>query len=102
MTLRIWIWAGVLAAFRVGSLWLLVYREWTHQQSIATLPLIFVMYPEGLLLRAAPVWTTQFALVFSAMLLGGSLVWSTCSPSPGDGFARPRFPQCRGEVNLKR
>ena len=39
--------AGFLSLVRVGSLWYLVYREWSHQQSLETLPLILLLLPEG-------------------------------------------------------
>ena len=66
MTVRIWLWGSAVALVRVCALWSLVYREWTHQQSLATLPLVLLLFPEGLLLPASVTWTAKLALVFSA------------------------------------
>ena len=75
MTARVWLWGVVVALVRVGALWFLIYREWTHQQSLATLPLVLLLFPEGLLLPAPVIWTAKLALVFSAALIGGSFLW---------------------------
>ena len=75
MTARVWLWAAAVASIRVGVLWFLIYREWTHRQSLATLPLALLLFPEGLLLPAPVIWTAKLAFVFGAALTAGSLVW---------------------------
>jgi hypothetical protein len=75
MTARVWLWGSAVALVRVGVLWFLIYREWTHQQSLNTLPLVLLLLPEGLLLPASAIWTAKLALVFSAAVIGGSFLW---------------------------
>ena len=66
-----------LAAVRIAALWFLIYREWSHHQSISLLPLVILLYPEGLLLPAKFNWTPWGAIGFSVVLLLGSLVLTT-------------------------
>lgn len=75
MTARVWLWGSAVALVRVGVLWLLVYREWTHQQSLNTLPLVLLLFPEGLLLPASVIWTPKLAFGFSCALIAGSFLW---------------------------
>lgn len=75
VTPRIWLWAGAVAAARVGVLWLLIHRKWAHQQSLATLPLVLLLFPEGLLLPGSVEWTARLAVLFSTVLIAGSFVW---------------------------
>ena len=63
-----------LAAVRIGVLWFLIYREATHQQSLVQLPLILLLYPEGLLLPKNFAWTAERGVAFSGALLLGSLL----------------------------
>jgi hypothetical protein len=72
---RVLLWGGVIAVVRVGVLWFLIYREWTHQQSLATLPLILLLLPEGLLVPTPVVWTAKLAYVFSVALIASSFAW---------------------------
>jgi hypothetical protein len=72
---RVWMWGSTIALVRVGVLWFLIYREWTHQQSLETLPLALLLFPEGLLLPASVTWTARLALVFSGVLIAGSFLW---------------------------
>jgi len=72
--LTVWI---SLAAVRITALWLLIYLEWSHRQSISLLPLVILLYPEGLLLPAKFNWTLWGAIGFSGVLLLGSLVLTT-------------------------
>jgi hypothetical protein len=72
MNNRTWFLGSGLACVRVGALWLLVSREWMHQQSLATLPLILLLFPEGFLLHSPMIWTLKTALFFSAVLVVGS------------------------------
>ncbi len=68
----VWLLGSGLACVRLGALWLLVSREWIHQQSLSTLPLILLLFPEGLLLPLPVIWTLRTALFFSAVLVVGS------------------------------
>ncbi len=68
----VWLLGSGLACVRLGALWLLVSREWIHQQSLSTLPLILLLFPEGLLLPSPVIWTLRTALFFSAVLVVGS------------------------------
>ena len=70
--MRIWFLASGLAFIRLCALWFLVSREWTHQQNLATLPLILLLFPEGFLLPAPVIWTLGTALFFSVVLTMGS------------------------------
>ncbi len=72
MNNRVWLLGSGLACVRVGALWLLVSREWIHQQSLSTLPLILLLFPEGFLLPSPVIWTLRTALFFSAVLVVGS------------------------------
>lgn len=72
MNNRVWLLGSGLACVRLGALWLLVSREWIHQQSLSTLPLILLLFPEGFLLPSPVIWTLRTALFFSAVLVVGS------------------------------
>lgn len=39
------------------------------------LPLILLLFPEGLLLPGSVVWTAPLAIAFSAALIAGSFLW---------------------------
>jgi hypothetical protein len=60
---------------RVGVLWFLVYRVWTNQQDLATLPLVLLLFPEALLLPGSVTWTAKVAALFSVALIAGSFLW---------------------------
>ena len=72
MNNRVLLLGSGLACVRLGALWFLVSREWIHQQSLSTLPLILLLFPEGFLLPARVIWTLKTALFFSAVLVVGS------------------------------
>ena len=63
-----------LAGGRIAVLWFLIFREWSHRQNIALLPLVTLLYPEGLLLPASFSWTWARAIGFSSALLLGSFL----------------------------
>ena len=65
-----------LAATRIVILWLLVFREWHQQQNIAFLPLVGLLYPEGLPLPRNFSWTLGTAVTFSVALLLGSFFFA--------------------------
>lgn len=75
MTNRVWCWGTGVAMVRVGVLWFLVYHVWTNQQSLTTLPLLLLLFPEAMLLPGSVVWTTHLAMLFSAVLVAGSFLW---------------------------
>ena len=64
----------VLSCARVGVLWFLLAREWEHQQSLALLPLVFLLYPEALPLPDDFNWTVSSAVAFSGALVCGSFL----------------------------
>jgi hypothetical protein len=63
----------VLALERVSALWYLTYREWTHTQSLSTLPLVPLLCPEGLLLPRGWKPTTPQILLLSGVLAVSSV-----------------------------
>lgn len=75
---RFWIstmkFAGWVALLRVSILWYVTYREWTGTQSLTLLPLVLLLYPEGLLAR--PRWglTATNVWLFSGLLTIGSYI----------------------------
>jgi hypothetical protein len=75
VTLTVWLWGGAIAAVRLGVLWLLIHREWAHQQRLATLPFVLLLFPEGLLLPGSVDWTARLAVLSSTVLIAGSFVW---------------------------
>ncbi len=60
---------------RVAVLWFLINREWTHHESLATLLLVLLLFPEGALLPSTVVWTVPLSLAFTAVLVVGSFIW---------------------------
>ena len=63
-----------IAAARVSSLWVLVWLEQTGRQTISALPLVFLLYPEGLLLPyRAGAGIVSRVIVLSVLLVMGSL-----------------------------
>ena len=66
--------AGLVALLRVSILWYVTYREWTGTQSLTLLPLVLLLYPEGLLL--GPTWrlTATNVWLFSGLLTVGSFI----------------------------
>ncbi len=76
-TVRLFWAVAILVSFgRVGALWVLLVLEWTGRQTLAAVPLVLLLYPEGLLLGPVGAWTVRKALAFSAVLLAGSLAWA--------------------------
>ncbi len=64
-----WLPIGIgLGAVRVSALLLLVYGK----QSISLLPLVFLLYPEALLLEADVAWTPGNVMGFATLLMIGS------------------------------
>ena len=64
-----WLPIGIgLGAARVSALLLLVYGK----QSISLLPLVFLLYPEALLLKTDVAWTAGNVMGFATLLMIGS------------------------------
>ena len=64
-----WLPIGIgLGAVRVTALLLLVYGK----QSISLLPLVFLLYPEALLLKTDVAWTLGNVMGFATLLMIGS------------------------------
>ena len=64
-----WLPIGIgLGAVRVTALLLLVYGK----QSISLLPLVFLLYPEALLLKTDVAWTPGNVIGFATLLMIGS------------------------------
>jgi hypothetical protein len=82
----------VLTVIRVGSLWFVQYREWTHTQSISYIWLVLLLFPEGLLAQylmseaAAPARSVWDVLLFSELLALGSFVFAYLLAFGDDGL----------------
>ena len=72
-----------LALARVATLWLLLYLKWSGQESIASVLLILLLYPEALLLPQDPQWTLALGLLFSFILAVGSMMWAAVLVAAG-------------------
>ena len=63
-----------IAAARVSALLLLVWLEQTGRQTISALPLVFLLYPEGLMLPYRPdAGLAPRVVELSLLLIMGSL-----------------------------
>ena len=65
---------GALAIFRVGIFWYLLWREWTGTQSLNTLPLILLLYPEAAVVPSGIRATVASSVAISAGLVLGSML----------------------------
>jgi len=68
--------SAIIAVPRLGAFWLLLALEAASRQSIEEILLVLLLYPEGLLVANDHVWTVGSALMFSGLLLIGSLIFS--------------------------
>ena len=66
----------IIAVPRLAAFWLLLVLEAAGRHSISQLPLVLLLYPEGLLVSNGHVWTAGSALMFSGLLLIGSVILS--------------------------
>lgn len=66
----------VLSCVRIAIFAFLIFCEWTGRQSIALLPFIMALYPEGLLIKNDVTWTAWGAFGFSVLLIVGSFLWA--------------------------
>jgi hypothetical protein len=73
---------GVLAIFRVGIFWYLLWREWAGTQSLDTLPLILLLYPEGAVVPSGTRATIASDIAITAGLVLGSMLLVTPFTAP--------------------
>lgn len=66
----------ILALVRISALWFLVYHVWARQGSVSQLPLVVLLFPDGLLLPNRFAWTVWGTALFSIVLLIGSFAWA--------------------------
>ena len=83
---------ALIAAFRLGVLWVLLLLHWRAALGLWAVPFIMVLLPEGFLLPRNQVWTFGIALIASVLVMIGSVVWA------GATFAVLRL--CRGKRSL--
>jgi hypothetical protein len=67
---------ALIAAFRLGVLWVLLLLHWRGALGLWGVPLILVLLPEGFLLPRNQVWTFGTALIASLLVMIGSMVWA--------------------------
>jgi len=65
---------SAIAVVRLGAYFFLIYLELTHQQTLSALPLVFLLYPEGLLVPSSQQWTVGSGFVFALALAAGSFM----------------------------
>lgn len=65
-------------AIRLSAFWYLCYAEATGRQSWSLLPLILMLSPEAYFVPRGHVWTFPSGIVFSVVLLVGSLAMALC------------------------
>ncbi len=70
---------ALIAAFRLGVLWVVLLFHWREALGLWTIPLIMVLLPEGFLLPRNQVWTSRTALIASVLVLIGSAVWAVAT-----------------------
>ena len=66
----------LIAAFRLCVLWALLFLHWRGALGLWAVPVMFVLLPEGFLLPRNLAWTSSTALIASALVMVGSLVWA--------------------------
>ncbi len=66
--------AVIIASCRVAIFWWLFTQLQANSQSISLLPLVLVLYPEGLLVPHDLQWTVGNCILFSALLVVGTIV----------------------------
>lgn len=64
---------AVLASVRLSAFGYLLFRHWSHSESLSDLPLVFALFPEGLVIPGRLPWTVPQAVGFAALLMFGSL-----------------------------
>jgi len=71
--------ATLIAAFRLGVLWVLLLLHWRQALGLWAVPLTMVLLPEGFLLHRNQVWTYGAALIASVLVMVGSAVWAAAT-----------------------
>jgi hypothetical protein len=66
-----------VSAVRLGVFIFLVYREWSHEQTLALLPLVLLLYPEAFFVPGNFSWTLRTGIIFAGALLVGSFAIAT-------------------------
>ena len=72
----VWLLSFIIGVPRLAAFWLLLTLEAAGKQSISHLPLVLLLYPEGLFVPQTIVWTIGSVLKFSGLLLTGSIIFS--------------------------
>jgi hypothetical protein len=67
---------ALIAAFRLGVLWVLLLLHWREALGLWAVPLIMVLLPEGFLLPRNQVWTSGAAFIASVLVMIGSVMWA--------------------------
>ena len=74
---NLWVTAAtIITTLRLGVLWALLALHWADRLSLAALPLLLVLLPEGLLLPRNYVWTVARAILATSVLVAGSMLWT--------------------------
>lgn len=73
---RLWLGlAAAMATVRIASLWILLYCNWTHSETLASLPLIVLLYPDAYFVPNDFVWTWSSATLFTCVLVLSSTIF---------------------------
>lgn len=64
----------VIAGIRVAAFAVLFVLHETGRLTISALPLVLLLYPEGLILPQGHAWTVWSAVLFAIVLMLGSMV----------------------------
>lgn len=67
---------AVIAGIRLSAFWYLIFAEATGRQSLSFLYLIILLFPEAYFVPQEHVWSVPSRLLFSIVLLVGSLAMS--------------------------
>jgi hypothetical protein len=59
---------------RWSALFFLAYLEWTKQQTLSALPLVFLLLPEGALIPSGPQVTVYVVILYACALAAGSFL----------------------------
>jgi len=70
---------ALIAAFRLGVLWVLLLLHWREALGLWAVPLIMILLPEGFLLPRTQVWTWGTALIASVLVMIGSAGWAVAT-----------------------
>jgi ABC-type Fe3+ transport system permease subunit len=73
-TRRVVIIGTILSCVRIALFSVLVYAEWSGQQSISLVPLVLALYPEALLIPNDVTLTIWSTVAFGVLLIAGSFL----------------------------